>query len=73
MLGPHFYLPPVTGFVIQNEVAHICELSFRGGSVDVTNFVERNARIEQNDDCGVRVAIVYVLRAKSKPDASGIS
>jgi hypothetical protein len=48
-------------------------LSFRGGSVDVTNFVERNARIEQNDDCGVRVAIVYVLRAKSKPDASGIS
>jgi hypothetical protein len=65
MLGPHFYLPPVTGFVIQNEVAHICELSFRGGSVDVTNFVERNVRIEQND-CGVRVAIVCVAQSEKQ-------
>jgi hypothetical protein len=40
-------------------------LSFRGGSVDVTNFVERNVRIEQND-CGVRVAIVYVAQSEKQ-------
>ena len=40
-------------------------MSFRGGSVDVTNFVERNVRIEQND-CGVRVAIVYVAQSEKQ-------
>jgi hypothetical protein len=40
-------------------------LSFRSGSVDVTNFVERNVRIEQND-CGVRVAIVYVAQSEKQ-------
>jgi hypothetical protein len=41
-------------------------LSFRSGSVDVTNFVERNARIEQNDDCGVRVAIVCAAQSEKQ-------
>ncbi len=40
-------------------------MSFRSGSVDVTNFVERNVRIEQND-CGVRVAIVYVAQSEKQ-------
>jgi len=40
-------------------------LSVSGGSVDVTNFVERNVRIEQND-CGVRVAIVYVAQSEKQ-------
>ena len=40
-------------------------MSVSGGSVDVTNFVERNVRIEQND-CGVRVAIVYVAQSEKQ-------